>query len=683
MKVINYTYSNLNSLKEFISSNNINNSNKTFIQIFYSEIIDINDCKEVRDNLAVLLPNSSIMATSTDGNVSSGSVKDDCIVISFSLFEKSFTSTYTFKDTSAKEILKKMKNTIVKSNTKLLVIYANIFTFNANNLINKLNKKLKGVVICGGYSGINFKTNESFILSKKEDNIDVIITSIESDYLDVSTNYFLNWQAIGKKMVVTKSKKDVIYEIDNKKAIEIYEFYLGKSVVNNFPESGLDFPLIYVENGVNTARVPLSLGKDGSVVVSGNIKEGTEVKFSFANIDYIETNNLILLKQRQHKKSEAVYIYSCVARKKIFEEYLNDELSLLNEIGNTSGFMTYGEFYHNLEDELNTLLNTTTTYVTLNENEAELFNFDNLNNQYVEKEKHMMTLKSLSHLIDRTSKDLELRTTELLVTNATLKNTITELRDTQKRLVESEKMASLGALVAGVAHEINTPIGIGLTGITHLQAEIGTLKEKYSKDNMSEEEFELFLSQSEELYSVINSSLSRTANLVRSFKQVAVDQTSENKRIFNLFDYINETLLSIKTVTQKQNMDITVKCNKEYVLNSYPGAFSQIITNLIINSISHGFTNEKKGEILIEVVIEKNKILKLIYKDNGVGISKKNLSKIFDPFFTTNRQKGGTGLGLNILYNIVSSTLNGHLTCKSELNHGVEFTATFNLKEHI
>ena len=683
MKVINYTYSNLNSLKEFISSNNINNSNKTFIQIFYSEIIDINDCKEVRDNLAALLPNSSIMATSTDGNVSSGSVKDDCIVISFSLFEKSFTSTYTFKDTSAKEILKKMKNTIVKSNTKLLVIYANIFTFNANNLINKLNKKLKGVVICGGYSGINFKTNESFILSKKEDNIDVIITSIESDYLDVSTNYFLNWQAIGKKMVVTKSKKDVIYEIDNKKAIEIYEFYLGKSVVNNFPESGLDFPLIYVENGVNTARVPLSLGKDGSVVVSGNIKEGTEVKFSFANIDYIETNNLILLKQRQHKKSEAVYIYSCVARKKIFEEYLNDELSLLNEIGNTSGFMTYGEFYHNLEDELNTLLNTTTTYVTLNENEAELFNFDNLNNQYVEKEKHMMTLKSLSHLIDRTSKDLELRTTELLVTNATLKNTITELRDTQKRLVESEKMASLGALVAGVAHEINTPIGIGLTGITHLQAEIGTLKEKYSKDNMSEEEFELFLSQSEELYSVINSSLSRTANLVRSFKQVAVDQTSENKRVFNLFDYINETLLSIKTVTQKQNMDITVKCNKEYVLNSYPGAFSQIITNLIINSISHGFTNEKKGEILIEVVIEKNKILKLIYKDNGVGISKKNLSKIFDPFFTTNRQKGGTGLGLNILYNIVSSTLNGHLTCKSELNHGVEFTATFNLKEHI
>ena len=683
MKVINYTYSNLNSLKEFISSNNINNSNKTFIQIFYSEIIDINDCKEVRDNLAALLPNSSIMATSTDGNVSSGSVKDDCIVISFSLFEKSFTSTYTFKDTTAKEILKKMKNTIVKSNTKLLVIYANIFTFNANNLINKLNKKLKGVVICGGYSGINFKTNESFILSKKEDNIDVIITSIESDYLDVSTNYFLNWQAIGKKMVVTKSKKDVIYEIDNKKAIEIYEFYLGKSVVNNFPESGLDFPLIYVENGVNTARVPLSLGKDGSVVVSGNIKEGTEVKFSFANIDYIETNNLILLKQRQHKKSEAVYIYSCVARKKIFEEYLNDELSLLNEIGNTSGFMTYGEFYHNLEDELNTLLNTTTTYVTLNENEAELFNFDNLNNQYVEKEKHMMTLKSLSHLIDRTSKDLELRTTELLVTNATLKNTITELRDTQKRLVESEKMASLGALVAGVAHEINTPIGIGLTGITHLQAEIGTLKEKYSKDNMSEEEFELFLSQSEELYSVINSSLSRTANLVRSFKQVAVDQTSENKRIFNLFDYINETLLSIKTVTQKQNMDITVKCNKEYVLNSYPGAFSQIITNLIINSINHGFTNEKKGEILIEVVIEKNKILKLIYKDNGVGISKKNLSKIFDPFFTTNRQKGGTGLGLNILYNIVSSTLNGHLTCKSELNHGVEFTATFNLKEHI
>ena len=673
MKIINYTFTNSTSLNNFIRENNIQNSNQTFIQMFYSEISDTNLCLEVRDCIKQLLPNAMIMGTSTDGNVASGRVEDNCIILSFSLFENSFANTFIFNDTSIFEIVMYLKKHVIKENTKLLVLFANIFTFNANNLINELNKYLKGVVICGGYAGINFESNSSLVITNDNDDAQLVVTSIESDCLNVSTNYFLNWQTIGKKMIVTKSKKNIIYEIDNKKAIDIYEYYLGKDVVDGFPETGLDFPLIFMDNDIKAARVPVSLGKDGSVVLSGNIDKGSEVKFSFANIEYIEENNLNLLKERKHSISEAIYVYSCVARKKIFAEYLNDELSLLNHIAQTTGFMTYGEFYHNQDNQINTLLNTTTTYVTLSEHKYEEFKFDEHEIKYNDKQKNSLTLKALSHLVDRTSLDLEHRTSEL-------EKTIKNLKKTQKRLVEAEKMASLGELVAGVAHEINTPIGIGLTGITHLLDLTQDIRKTYEDDNMSVEEFENYLNTSEKVSKMINSNLSRTAALVNSFKQVSVDQVTEEKRIFNLKDYIDEILMSISNVTKKTKLDISVVCDKDIVISSFPGSFSQIITNLIINSIRHGFNEAEEGNISIQ--IEKNdNILTLIYKDDGHGIPKKNISKIFDPFFTTSRGKGGTGLGLNIIYNIVTSKLKGTLICNSVENKGVEFIIEVKVEE--
>ena len=680
MKIINYTFIDIVSLHSFINENNIQNSNQTFIQIFYSEISNTNLCLEVRDGIKQLLPNVMIMGTSTDGNISDGKVEDGFIILSFSLFENTSAYTIAFNDTSIDHIIKKLKDDIIKSNTKVLVLFANIFTFNANTLIDELNKQLKGVVISGGYAGINYTTDSSFIFSHEKSNAQLVITALNSDYLEVSTDYFLNWQTIGKTMKITKSIDNIIYEIDNKKALDIYEYYLGKGVVAGFPETGLDFPLVFNDNGIKAARVPISKGENGAVVLSGNIEEGSSVKFSFANIEDIEENTVKLLQERKHKNAEAIYVYSCVARKKIFSEYLNDELSLLNKIGTTAGFMTYGEFFHDSKSKLNTLLNTTSTYVTLNEHKSEIFNFKEADLTFRDKRKKGLALKALAHLVDRTSFDLEHRTTELENSNIVLKDTIRDLKDTQKKLVESEKMASLGGLVAGVAHEINTPIGIGLTGITHLLDITQDIRKIYDNDAMTEEDFKEYLKTCEKISSMINTNLSRTAKLVSSFKQVAVDQTSEVKRVFNLKGYIEETLLSIKNLTKKADLNISVICDKSININSYPGTFAQIITNLVINSIRHAYDEQEKGNISIEIIKENN-TLTLTYKDDGHGISKVNLPRIFDPFFTTNREKGGTGLGLNIIYNIVTSKLNGTLTCNSEKDEGVEFIIVITLEE--
>ena len=284
----------------------------------------------------------------------------------------------------------------------------------------------------------------------------------------------------------------------------------------------------------------------------------------------------------------------------------------------------------------------------------------------------------LEEEIQNKANDLEVSNNELEDSNEELQTTIQNLKQTQEQLVSSEKMAALGALVAGVAHEINTPVGIGLTGISHLEDSTKIIHEKYNQDEMSQEEFEEYLDTAKDLSSLVHKNLEKAASLVKSFKQVAVDQSSEAKRVFDIKEYLDEILQSIHSVTKKTNIDIEVSCPSGIKINSYAGAYSQIISNLIMNSLIHGFKEKEKGNIFITVE-KKEKELKIIYKDTGKGIKEENLSKIFDPFFTTNRDNGGSGLGLNIIYNIIMSRLNGSIKCNSQENKGVEFIIILNI----
>jgi signal transduction histidine kinase len=256
-----------------------------------------------------------------------------------------------------------------------------------------------------------------------------------------------------------------------------------------------------------------------------------------------------------------------------------------------------------------------------------------------------------------------------------LRKQFNELKLMQKQLVENEKMASLGGLVAGVSHEINTPVGMALTGITHLMGEQKNLIKKYEAEEMSEEDFTDFLSLIQELGHSIEINLSRAASLVRSFKQVAVDQSSEELREFNVKEYVEEILTSLHNRTKHTTHQITLNIEPTLRVHNYPGAFSQIITNLIMNSLLHAYDKDDKGHIEISVSKGNREVpgVMLVYKDDGKGISKENLKKVFDPFFTTNRENGGSGLGLNIIYNIVTQQIKGEINIESELGKGTAF----------
>ena len=246
------------------------------------------------------------------------------------------------------------------------------------------------------------------------------------------------------------------------------------------------------------------------------------------------------------------------------------------------------------------------------------------------------------------------------------------VKERTEQLAESEKMAALGELVAGVAHEINNPVGISYTAATYIEDQTKMLLELYQNNQLKESEFNKYLKEISQLSSSLVVNLNKAADLIRSFKQIAVDQSYEEIREFEVKNYFNEVITSLKPQISKQNHEINLSCQNNLKISGYPGAYSQILTNLIINSLVHGFEDTENGKISIDVSALDEHFL-ISYSDNGKGIPKKNLKKIFDPFFSTKFGKGGSGLGLNIIYNLVTRKLNGEISCQSEKDKGVHF----------
>jgi signal transduction histidine kinase len=273
----------------------------------------------------------------------------------------------------------------------------------------------------------------------------------------------------------------------------------------------------------------------------------------------------------------------------------------------------------------------------------------------------------------RYEKDLE-------TVNIQLRMSLETLEKTRDQLVQSEKMAALGELVAGVAHEINTPVGVGVTAASFLDVKTNEVKKIYEAGELKRSELENYLQTVEEVSNSILINMERAAELVSSFKQVAVDQSSENRRQFNLKEYINEILLSLRPRYKKTEHTIEVSCEADIELNSFPGAFSQILNNLIMNSLVHGFREMEKGTITVNISRQEKNIL-FVYRDNGRGMGPEEREKVFDPFYTTMRGKGGTGLGMSIVFNLITQTLKGGIECESSPGKGVVFTMTF--PEHL
>ncbi|MBF0446817.1 MAG: HAMP domain-containing histidine kinase [Magnetococcales bacterium] len=285
----------------------------------------------------------------------------------------------------------------------------------------------------------------------------------------------------------------------------------------------------------------------------------------------------------------------------------------------------------------------------------------------------------LAHEITEARNRESIQEAELRESNKALWESLVMVKRTQSQLVESEKMAALGGLVAGVAHEINTPLGIGITAISFLNRRSLESHQLFTDQQLKKSDLILYLGEMIESSEMILSNLNRAAQLIRSFKQVAVDQASEDRRKIDMKQYVDQVLLSLHHRLAKTTHSVLVSCPDNLEYDGYPGVLSQILTNLIENSLIHGFKDRESGTISIDISFKADEVV-FRFKDDGVGISEENRRRIFEPFFTTTRGSGGSGLGMHIVYNLVTQTLKGRVVCHSEPGEGVEFVLTFPLQ---
>lgn len=268
------------------------------------------------------------------------------------------------------------------------------------------------------------------------------------------------------------------------------------------------------------------------------------------------------------------------------------------------------------------------------------------------------------------------RTQALKTSNQDLLNTLETLHQYQNQIVETEKMASLGQMVAGVAHEVNTPIGLGVTASTLMQDRLADIQIAFDEKKLTSNQLQRFLGESKENLGIIYRNLERAASLIRSFKQVAVDQSNENRRQFSVLQLVNEVLLSLRPNLKKTHHEVIVECDEKLEIDSKPGPLNQILINLIMNSLIHAFENIEAGQIKIQIRVEQNRCI-VHYEDNGAGVPEHIKKRIFDPFVTTKRGEGGSGLGMHLVYNLVTQALNGKISLESTLGDGVRIDIDF------
>lgn len=254
-----------------------------------------------------------------------------------------------------------------------------------------------------------------------------------------------------------------------------------------------------------------------------------------------------------------------------------------------------------------------------------------------------------------------------------LQESYNNLQNTQAQLIESEKMSALGNLVAGVAHEVNTPLGISITAASIFKNEIKSIKDMLDENRLSKAALVNFIDTIMEADEILMKNLDRAALLVKNFKKISVDQSSEELRDFELNTYIQEVVSTFTSELKHRPVELELQLDSNPIdMYSYPGAISQIVVNMLQNALIHAFDFEQEGKIILETHQDDNNAT-IIFTDNGKGIDSAVVDKIFEPFITTKRNEGGTGLGLNITYNLITQHLNGTIHLDSDYKDGARF----------
>lgn len=413
MKVLNTQYHSSSELKAFIIKNSIAENRDILLQIF-TGICDTEFIENLISMIKNLIPHIKIIGSTTSGEILEERACEDSTILSFSLFEDTTVRTYcTQLIDDSYQLAKNLTDQFdPKQSPKVAISFVDGLHVNGEEYINGFNDYDKDLIVAGGLAGDNAQFVDTIVFTEERvASNGAVVALLFSEKLEIHTKASFGWENIGKSMTITKAVKNRVYEIDYVKLVDIYAKYLGEDVALRLPETGIEFPLIIKRNGINIPRAVIHKNSDGSLVFAGNLNVGDKVTFGYGNIETIVDCGEAIYTDSDIHNSEAIFVYSCMARKNLLQESIDEELASLAGISSVSGFFTYGEFYSGGNSSTNQLLNQTMTILSLSENHSSKRGStvpkQRETNESKPKHIHSLTLKALSHLIAQTSAELE------------------------------------------------------------------------------------------------------------------------------------------------------------------------------------------------------------------------------------------------------------------------------------
>jgi len=646
MKIYNIKYSNENELKEFITSKNLKRYNNILIQIFTG-----NPGKKyilfLQEILKELLPKAVIIGTTTDGEIIDNKVLTKHTIISITIFKKTALRSILLnhKENDSFKTGEKLANSLIEKNTKAVILFSDGTNTNGEELLKGFESVTNKVILSGGMAGDNGKLKETFVFDKEQiTNNGVVAVALDSENLYVNTMFKYDWVPIGKEFVVTKSYKNRVYTVDNMPVYELYTKYLGENLAKKLPAVGIEFPLVIKKRNNLIARACLADPKDGSLIFAGNINEGEKVQFAYGNIETILNTSDSLVKFLENHPIEAIFVYSCMSRRRFLKSSASLELMPLNEVASVAGFFTYGEFF-TTESGHYELLNETMTILALSESPNKTHKIKN-KKDWSKLSSHYDSLKALSHIAYVTSMELQHLNHTL---EERIKQEVSKNRKKDQLLMQHTRLAQMGEMINMIAHQWRQPLNAISTTASGLRL-------KNSIGQYDKEFFDKNLKKIEDY----TKHLSNTIEDFRNFFK-------PNKKIesISIKEMIEKALSILEVSLRNHNIQVIKEYHNSSKIKTYVNEVMHVILNIIKNA-EDVITERGIEKGIIEIRTKEKKNCHIIeIEDNGGGIDSKIIDRIFDPYFSTKKKKG-TGIGLYMSKIIIEDHCKGEIEVENK-----------------
>jgi len=653
MKIYTYRFVSHEDFALFIALKELNLSPNIFVMC-YSGIDDQSINQEILNSIKTLLPQASIMGSTTDGEIFETEVMVHSFVLSLTTFESTTLHIELFSAEEESFIAGQMiAHEGVKLGAKVAIIVADGIVTNGDFLMDGVNSIAPALVVAGGLAGDNGRYEESFIFcDTKIKSKSIVVGYLISDTLEVYHTKSFNWAPMGPKFKVTRADKNCIYTVDNISVIDLYRKYLGSALAQKLPHGGIEFPFVFYKEGHLIGRAPIRLNNDGSVVFAGNINEGEIIQFGFGDIDAILSDAQEIISDLAEFGPEKVMIFSCMTRKNFLGEDAHNDFEGLASIAPTTGFFTYGEFFHDSDHQCNFLLNETMTVLGLKEatavSKATMKQVKNSSSQNSSRHhRYSETFDALLHIGKQTALELvELNST----LNAKVDEAVKRYQASEELIIVQARSAIIGEMLSMIAHQWRQPLSIIGMVINKIRLSALTASEKD----------EALLTD----ISVVDRNVSYLSNTIEDFKNFF---KPEVKKEWHTASQICEQLRSLADpILKMYKIDLDIKLHDDKKFFIYGSELVQVLLSIVSNS-KDAIVEQQKEEGTISIVCE-YKPLKSIYRftvcDNGGSIAKDMINVMFEPYISS---KGitGTGLGLYMAKTIIEKHFKGTISGKN------------------